>query len=354
MAYSNLHSGSLSLGKSLFKGSEFLVDKSDGIGNDLAVSITGGTGVHIVLSSLFALVPAVSAFFSQDLDSLVGVIEGSLGLHDLVVNGSEFRFSVGEFSGCHGDGNVEEIASLLIGLDSLVLSETVEVEGFLDLEEEVVAKGDNASNSALVGKLFSTGGNGGKSLEELTPAFAVLELVGLADGGLEVLLDELDTLGGKAGIGVDLSALDKFSFRGLEVLGEEASALGDDGGSFVVLLNDNLKFFGFLSALGIKISQLRLQVCKFLGLGLYDGSDDLTTGVEFTFELGFKRDLLFVGFSKFLIKATNVGVACILESMMSLIVFLLFGDVSVLEVMEGGQKLVKRLACLKLQVDGVE
>jgi hypothetical protein len=74
------------LGKSLLKGSKFLVDKSDGVGNDLAVGITGSTGIHVVLGGLLALFPSVGSLLSDELDSLVDVFECGLGLENLIVD----------------------------------------------------------------------------------------------------------------------------------------------------------------------------------------------------------------------------------------------------------------------------
>lgn len=50
------------------------------------------------------------------------------------------------------------------------------------------------------------------------------------------------------------------SGRGLQVVSEQSSALGDDRGRLVVLLHDLGELFGFFGSLGVQVSQLRVQV----------------------------------------------------------------------------------------------
>jgi hypothetical protein len=72
------------------------------------------------------------------LDSLVDVLEGGLGLSDLIVDGGEFGLGVGELSLSDGEGSGDQMSGLVVGLDSLVFSESLEIEALFDFVDELI------------------------------------------------------------------------------------------------------------------------------------------------------------------------------------------------------------------------
>lgn len=186
-----------------------MVDQSDGVGDDLSVGISGSSGILIVTNGLFALVVSVSSGLVEVLQSLVSVIEGGFGLGDVAVNASELGLDVGEVGVGDGQGDDEEVSGGLVGLDSLVLSESFQIEGFGDLVEQLVAQLDDSSDGTLISQLGGFGGDGGEDLEELSVGLSVDELADSLGVGLEVLLDESGTGGGDLCIGGDFALLDE-------------------------------------------------------------------------------------------------------------------------------------------------
>lgn len=87
----------------------------------------------------------------------------------MVDDAGQNGLSVGEFSGGNVDGDGEEVSLLLIGLNSLVLSESFQIQGISDFLEELVTQGHDSSDGALVSQLSSSGGDGGQCLEDLAP-----------------------------------------------------------------------------------------------------------------------------------------------------------------------------------------
>jgi hypothetical protein len=153
----------------LFKASKLLINQSNGIGNNLSVFISSFSSVHIVSGFLFTLFISVLSGFRNVLDSEINIFEGGFGLEDVVIDAGQFSFGVGKGSGGNDDGDVQEVEGLLVGLDSLVFSKSLQVERVFDLGEQVVAQLDDVVNGSLVGQLFSSGGDGGKGLEEFSP-----------------------------------------------------------------------------------------------------------------------------------------------------------------------------------------
>jgi hypothetical protein len=91
-----------------------------------------------------------------------------------------------------------------------------------------------------------------------------------------------------------LSLLDEngFTSGGLEVVGEDSSAFGDDGGGFVVLENSDIEFFSFLGSDGIEFGNISLEGSDFPGLLVDKAGEDFSSGVEFSLESGFESDSL--------------------------------------------------------------
>ena len=99
---------SQSEGKLFSEGSEFLVDESNTVRNDLSVSISrkiikmilipSRSGLLVVISSLFTFSPSVLSLDGEVLDSLVGVLKGSFSSGDVIVNTGEFSLEVGKVS----------------------------------------------------------------------------------------------------------------------------------------------------------------------------------------------------------------------------------------------------------------
>jgi hypothetical protein len=184
----------------------------------------------------------------------------------LVFDACKFGLGVGELSGSNVDGDGQEVSLLVVGFDSLVFSESFEVEGVFDLGKELVAKDDDSSDGGLVGELFGSGGNGGEGLEERSPRLSVGELGCSFDGKLEVLLEELDTLSGELCLGVDLSgSLDECLLSGgcLEVISEESSAFGDDGGGLFVFSHLLLELGVLFLSIGIEFITLFVVSVQF-------------------------------------------------------------------------------------------
>ena len=115
-----------------------------------------------------------------------------------------------------------------------------------------------------------------------------ISLTGPLDGGGEVLLDEDDAFVGQFSLGVDSLGLldeDALASGGLEVLGEDSSALGDDGGGLVVLKHLLLELFGFLGSLLVELGHVLLVASNFSLLLLLDASENLSSGVKVALEL---------------------------------------------------------------------
>jgi len=66
-------------------------------------------------------------------------------------------------------GDCEEVSALLVGFDSLFFGESLQIKGLVDLVEQVVAELNDSVDSALVGQLFSSGGDGCQGLEDFSP-----------------------------------------------------------------------------------------------------------------------------------------------------------------------------------------
>jgi hypothetical protein len=114
------------------------------------------------------------------------------------------------------------------------------------------------------------------------------------------------------------------------------------------------EFFGFFGSLVVEIDNISFQAIEFLGLGRDEAGEDLSSGVEFTFEFSFELDFLGVAAGEVLIIDGDVVVAGRLVILMGSVVLLLFSDVSVLEVAQGAQEGVQRISGLELQVDGIK
>ena len=121
------------------------------------------------------------------------------------------------------------------------------------------------------------------------------------------------------------------------------------------MLSDLLFEFGvLLSSGGIEFVDLLLVVLDFLGLSIDDAGHDGSSGVEVSFEFGFELDSLGGAFGEVLIVGGDVGVAGGLEVPVGGVGFLLFGDVPVLQIVEGANEGVKGVSGLELECDRIE
>lgn len=124
-----------------------------------------------------------------------------------------------------------------------------------------------------------------------------------------MLLEQLDTLSGQLGLGVNLiCSLDEgfFSSRGLQVISEETSAFGDDCGGFFVFSDSLLEVGVFFDSFSIKLISGLVVSSEFSCLGIDDSLIDFLSGIEISFEFGFKDDSLSVAISQILVESTNV------------------------------------------------
>ena len=207
----------------------------------------------------------------------------------------------------------------------------------------------------MVSELLGLGGNGSEDLEDLGVGLAVDEFGGLLNGDSEVLLDEDGGLGVELSLRVELSTLkeDGFSFSG-EAFGEKSADFTNDGSSFFVLTYLLVEFLLLFSSFGIKVVLVLLVACKLSSLGSNDSLKDFSGGVEVSFELGLKDDLLVVGLSKVLVKSGDIVVAGSLEFLVVSIVLLLLSNQLVFKSTEGLEECVKGVVGLQLKLDGIK
>ena len=123
---------------------------------------------------------------------------------------------------------------------------------------------------------------------------------------------------------------DAFAGRGLEVLGEDSSALSDDGGCFVVLEDLLLELFGFLGSRLVEGGDVGVVLGDLSLFLFFDASEDFSPGVELSLELGFELDSLCVALSDVLVVGSDIVIASLLESLVLSVILLLFVMVSVL------------------------
>jgi len=131
----------------------------------LSVSISGGSSVLVVDGLLFALVVSVGSSFVQVLESLVGVIEGGFSLGDVVIDAGQLGLDVSQIGLGSEKGHAQKVAGSLVSLDSLVLSESFQIEGLRNLVEQLVTQFDDSSDGTLVSQLGSLAGDGSQHLE---------------------------------------------------------------------------------------------------------------------------------------------------------------------------------------------
>lgn len=101
----------------------------------MSIKVSGFSSCLVVKSFKLALVITIFSLFRLVSNSLVGVLKGTFGKTDLFLDASEFRLSVSEGTLGNIEGDSNEVTGLLISLDSLVFSESLKVEGILDLLE---------------------------------------------------------------------------------------------------------------------------------------------------------------------------------------------------------------------------
>lgn len=172
-----------------------------------------------------------------------------------------------------------------------------------------------------------------------------------------MFLDQTDAFDGQLGSGVDfLSSLyeDGLSGGGLEIFSEDGSALGDDGGGLVVLKDLLFELLILFCSVLVEFNDVCFQAGEFLLLHSDDGREDLSSWVKITFEFSLKSDSLLVGVCKVGIVCFNVDIATHLIISVSSVVLLLFSDVPVLKVGQGGEESIQRIASLQLKVDGIK
>jgi hypothetical protein len=284
-----------------------LVDQSDGVRDNLSVSISCGSAVLVVTSFLFALVVSITSGLVQVLQSLVGVVQGGFSLGDVAVNAGQFGLDVSQIGVSDVQGDDKEVSGGLVGLDSLVFSESFQIEGFGDLVEQLVAQLDDSSDGTLISQLGGLGGDGGEDLEQLGIGLSVDELADSLGVGLEVLLDQSSAGSGDLGFVVDFALLDE---RGtFDVVGEESSGFGDNGSGFLVFSDLFLEDFGLLGSGGVNLVDGMLVFSDLSLLGLLDGLVDLSLGVELALESGFELDSLGVALGDFVVVGSDVHVA---------------------------------------------
>jgi hypothetical protein len=102
------------------------------------------SSVLVVSSLLFALVVSVTSSLVQVLESLVGVVEGGFGLGDVVVNAGQLGLDVSQIGLGSEEGHAQKVAGSLVSLDSLVLSESLQIKGIRNLVEQLVAQFDDS------------------------------------------------------------------------------------------------------------------------------------------------------------------------------------------------------------------
>jgi len=121
------------------------------------------------------------------------------------------------------------------------------------------------------------------------------------------------------------------------------------------VFSDLLFEFGVLFSSGcIEFVDLLLVVLNFLGLSIDDTGHDGSSGVEVSFEFSLELDSLGGAFSEVLIVGGDVSIAGGLEIPVCGVGFLLFGDVSVLQIVEGADEGIKGVSGLELECDRIE
>jgi hypothetical protein len=206
----------------------------------------------------------------------------------------------------------------------------------------------------LVGEHVGLAGDGGECLEELGVAF-FLEVACFLGVCLEVFLDEGSSLGTDSSAWVYLAVLDEgFAVGSLHAVGEESPGFSDDGCGLVVLLHLLFELRGFFGALCVEVVHFLAVVLQLFGLLVDDGGHDFSARVELTFKLGFHVDALTVALCQVLVECCDISIAGILEVSVHLVVFLLFGYVPVLQVVQGAKESVEWLVSFQLQPDRVE
>ena len=131
-----------------------------------------------------------------------------------------------------------------------------------------------------------------------------------------MLLDQSNTFVGQFSFWVNsLGLLDEHTFTsgGLEVLSEDSSAFGDDGGGFIMFKDLLFKFFSFFSSGLVKSGHVSVVLGHFSFLLFDDSSEDFSLGVEFSFELGFELDSQCGALSDVFIVGGDVVIAGFLE-----------------------------------------
>jgi hypothetical protein len=244
----------------------------------LSVSISARSSVLVVSSLLFALVVSVTSSLVQVLESLVGVVEGGFGLGDVVVNAGQLGLDVSQIGLGSEEGHAQKVAGSLVSLDSLVLSESLQIKGLRNLVEQLVAQFDDSSDCTLISQLGSLAGNGGQHLEQFSICLSVDELAHSLGVSLEMLLDQSSSLSTDFGISTNLSLLQERS--ALNVISEDSSGFSNDGGGFLVLSDFAFKHFSFFSSLGINIIDVSLVASHLLLFGAFNALEDLSLGIK--------------------------------------------------------------------------
>jgi len=120
----------------------------------LAISISNGSGVSVVLGSLFTLFPSVGSFAFLVLDSLDGVFKGGFGEFDLVFNAGKLDLAVSKGGLGDTDGDIKKSAGLVVGGNTGVFSVSLKVEGVLDLLKELINEINDPAEGTLVSELL--------------------------------------------------------------------------------------------------------------------------------------------------------------------------------------------------------
>jgi hypothetical protein len=98
--------------------------------------------------------------------------------------------------------------------------------------------------------------------------------------------------------------------------------------------------FSFFGSLFVDGSNVALIASHFSLLGALDSSQDLSEGVQLSFQFGFQLDSLGITDSDLGIVPVDVKVASLLEVSVRLVIDFLFSNVSVLQVVKGAKKSV--------------
>jgi hypothetical protein len=156
--YVNIWSHLVTSGKSesqlFFKSSKIGVNKPNAIRNNLSIRISKNihnynnkpwcSGILIILGSFFTLVPSVISRFRQVVDSLVSIIKGSFSLGNLIIDAGKFGLAVSNISISNGQWDSQQSSCLLVGSQSLVFSESLQIQRVFNSGQQIVAKNNNS------------------------------------------------------------------------------------------------------------------------------------------------------------------------------------------------------------------